>query len=226
MKIVSWNCAGALRNKVEHIDTLMADILVIQECENPATSTENFKSWSGNYLWIGESRNKGLGIFARNGNTINKLSWNGSYTINEFKNQNPSLSWNSEELHSFLPCIINEEVTLLGIWTKQAHAPNFRYIGQLWKYIQIHRPKLQSGKTILCGDLNSNTIWDELDRWWNHSDVVREFEDINIYSLYHKKSKERQGEETEKTFFMYRDLKRGYHIDYFFVSEDIIGKCV
>ena len=35
MKIVSWNCRGGFRNKIERIISLNADIYVIQESENP-----------------------------------------------------------------------------------------------------------------------------------------------------------------------------------------------
>lgn len=83
-------------------------------------------------------------------------------------------------------CKINKGITLLAVWLKQADAPNFSYIGQLWMYPQIHRKQLQSEKTIICGDLNSNAVWDESDRWWNQTDVVKE-PGIYFYSLYHKK---------------------------------------
>ena len=224
MKIISWNCNGALRKKTKYIDALNADILVIQECEDPSQSTKAYKDWSGDYLWIGESKNKGIGIFARNGNKIERLNWSGSYNIKEFNNKSPSLSWNSDDLQSFLPCKVNNEITLLGIWTKQANSTHFGYIGQFWKYIQIHRSKLSSNNLVLCGDLNSNSIWDEPDRWWNHSDVVKELEEIGIYSLYHSNSNEEQGQETQKTFFMYRHFDKSYHIDYFFVSRDLLDK--
>ena len=35
MKIISWNCNGALRNKYDFLTNLEWDILIIQECENP-----------------------------------------------------------------------------------------------------------------------------------------------------------------------------------------------
>ena len=38
MKFVSWNCAGAFREKFEEIIKEDADIYVIQECEDPAKS--------------------------------------------------------------------------------------------------------------------------------------------------------------------------------------------
>jgi len=83
---------------------------------------------------------------------------------------------------------------------------------------------ISDGKLILCGDLNSNTQWDEWDRWWNHSDVVRELADINIHSLYHKFTGEAQGKESTPTLFMHRKLEKPYHIDYAFISKNLSGQ--
>jgi hypothetical protein len=52
MKIVSWNCAGALRKKTKKLDELDADILVVQECENPSESTIEYKEWAGSFIWV------------------------------------------------------------------------------------------------------------------------------------------------------------------------------
>ena len=89
MKIVTWNCNGALRNKTEALDTLNADVYVIQECENPALSTSKFQEWAGDYLWVGTSKHKGLGIFPKKGNTVQACQWHGTFSHSGVINSNP-----------------------------------------------------------------------------------------------------------------------------------------
>lgn len=219
MKIITWNCNGALRKKHTELDKLCADILVILECEDPEESTKEYKNWAGCYLWKGESKNKGIGVFAKNGNTIEKIESNGEFKLSCINSKSPSLKWDTNSLRLFLPFTINNTIQALGVWTKGSDSQAFGYMGQFWKYLQIHKNDLSSNEQIILGDFNSNKIWDKEDRWWSHTDVVKELEDIDIKSLYHHKFNESQGEETTPTFFLHRKEEKPYHIDYVFVSK-------
>lgn len=209
MRIVSWNCNGALRKKYHLLDQIRADIYVIQECENPATSNDHdYQSWSDNYLWTGTSKNKGIGVFAREGIKLNLIDWSNSYQGHEVRN--------------FLSCRVNDSFDLLAVWLHQNNSPNFGYIGQFWKYLQINKEKMTN--TIIAGDFNSNVRWDQWDRWWNHSDVVRELNEIGIVSLYHRYFNEIQGRESKPTFYLHRSLVKPYHIDYCFAPKRMADK--
>ncbi|MFO1479975.1 MAG: endonuclease/exonuclease/phosphatase family protein [Turneriella sp.] len=203
MRIVTWNCGGALRNKLQQLQSLNADVYIVQECEDPAVAFEDqaYREFARNYLWTGDLHYKGLGIFTK-----------------------PELhlelnDWPTRGLKHFLSARINAEFDLVAMWAHKANSPTFGYIGQLWKYLQFHIDKMQN--VILAGDLNSNVRWDKWDRWWNHSDVVRELDEADIVSLYHLHRDVPQGSEPEPTFFLRKHADRGYHIDYIFASRPI-----
>ena len=205
MRIVSWNCNGALRKKLGVIKALEPDVCIIQECEDPArTSDSSYRAWAENYLWVGNNKNRGLGVFAKVGVSLEKASLDAG------------------PLELFLPCLVANRITVLAVWTRQANSPTFGYIGQLWKYLQLHREFLRKKEAILIGDLNSNRCWDVWDRWWNHSDVVKELKELGLESLYHSARGEAQGQESAPTFFMYRRVEKPYHIDHAFLSEGLL----
>jgi len=179
--------------------------MIIQECEDPGKSKDTFQHWAGNFLWIGENKNKGIGIFDRAGIGLE------------------ALPWKSDGLQSFLPCRVGNAFTLVAVWTKYANSPNFRYIGQLWKYLQMHKHSMAAIPVALIGDLNSNSCWDEWDRWWNQSDVVRELQEIGVTSIYHRFFQEAQGSESRPTLYHRRKVEKPYHVDYAFCTESLFS---
>lgn len=189
------------------LNEINADIIVIQECEDPdLTNDLKYKVFSRNHIWLGSNKNKGLGIFAKESLYIEKLHWSNIF--------------NNHEVKYFLPIQINNFLKLVAVWAHGADSPTFGYIGQLWKYLQINKDQIRD--TIFIGDFNSNRIWDSWDRWWNHTDVVEILRLENIESLYHSSFKELHGEESLKTFFMNRIEQKSYHIDYCFLPNKFI----
>lgn len=205
MKILTWNCNGAFRKKFENLLEFNADIHIIQECEDPSqTLHTEYIDWAQNHLWIGGNKNKGLGIFAGEHINLQSLDWSSTFI--------------DHTVSYFLPCLVNGDFQLVGVWAHQNNSPTFGYIGQVWKYLQVNKYKLK--KVLLAGDFNSNAIWDQWDRWWNHSDVVKELNELDVESLYHKHFQEEQGKESIPTFYFNRKLERPYHIDYVFGSRE------
>jgi exonuclease III len=205
MKLVSWNCNGAFRRKRQHLEALRADVLVIQECEDPARSEADFLEWAGTYLWRGPIKSKGIGIFARQGLQLAALPW-------------------AETGHGvFLPARVDNKLTIFGVWTQQGETYADAYIGQFWHYLQANRARLDD-TAVICGDFNSNSIWDRSSRKWNHSDCVRDLEELGFSSLYHSASGEPQGEESGPSFVQNRARHKPFHIDYAFVHGSRIDE--
>ena len=66
-------------------------------------------------------------------------------------------------------------MTLLGVWTRRTESYDFRYIGQLWKYLNLHAETLRTKTSIVMGDFNSNVIWDKRHAAVSHRSVVNSY---------------------------------------------------
>ena len=105
MRIITWNCNGAFRKKFHDLEQFQADILVIQECEDPNRSTDkNYKTWASNFIWSGENKNKGLGIFC-NSNVI--LSDN---------------NWPKNDTKHFISAKVNNDFDIIAVWNHYANS--------------------------------------------------------------------------------------------------------
>jgi Endonuclease/Exonuclease/phosphatase family len=201
LRIATWNCNGALRKKWQTLEPLDADVLVVQECEDPARSSDDaYLHWSGKYLWTGASKHKGIAVFVREGVTLERVPLD------------------LEQLRLFLPCLVNG-APLLAAWTMRSNSRTFGYIGQLWKFLETYKTFLDHPRGLLLGDLNSNVQWDFRDRWCNHSNVVRDLGELGLRSAYHQHLVLPQGNEPDPTFYLHRNLQKPYHIDYAFTGK-------
>lgn len=198
MKIVSWNCNGKFRERFKQILKLDADIYVIQECENPKNYINtDYNDFAKKYIWTDENKNRGLGIFVKDNINFNKNNWQ-SYC-----------------LRNFISININKEFDLVGVWACDPYIEEY----YIYQNININN---YNDNTIIIGDFNSNKIWDNTHNKRNHTKVVNELKNKNLISAYHYIFKEEQGEEKQKTFYLYRHLDKGYHIDYCFIRKNRI----
>lgn len=214
MKIVSWNCNGAFRNKYDFLTNLEWDILIIQECENPENvNNQKYHSLFKERIWIGDNKNKGLGIFSRD----KKINLDERYLklSTEFCKYGDS----AHELKYFLPIKI-DNYTIVGCWCHTGNDHMFRYIGQLWKYLLLNKTYIDS-KTLFIGDFNANKIWDYKHGWCDFSTVNKIFNEEKLYSFYHYFTKEKFSEEKTPTFYLHRDKLKPYHIDYSYGNLDL-----
>lgn len=175
---------------------------MVQECENPAVSSKEYRDWAGHHIWHGHDKNKGIGVFSRSGSSLAKLNW-------------LDLGF-----QLFAPSVVDDKFNLLAVWTK--NDDKFQYIGQLWNYLELHKDKLTQNPFVICGDFNSNKCWDKPSRNWNHSDLVAELTRLGATSVYHEHFRESHGEESHPTLFMQRNVKKPYHVDYAFVDRSLL----
>lgn len=205
MKIVTWNANMAFRNKKHRLLEHDPDILVIQECERP----DHAGTWNEfeDYEWVGENKNKGIGIYTRNG-----------YTLDRIHEDVPA--------RYFLPVSIPEvpPVTLLNVWAmNNTEQREKRYIGQLWTALQHY--DFVDEKTVIAGDINWNVRWDSSPAYGlvaDYTDVINELDNYGLCSAYHELTGEDYGEESEPTFFMRRKEDKPFHTDHVFLPRSLV----
>ena len=202
MRIISWNCCCKFREKYRLFDSLDADIMVIQECENPETSKQSdYRQFATNFIWDGDIQHKGIGVFVKQSIEVKRHHWD----------NNLGLKW-------FVPVSVDNDFTLLAVW---ACVP---YIEEHMMYLDAHFDKYDKDMVVI-GDLNSNPVFDKkkakrIAERKTHLDLADRLSSIGLCSAYHFTTNEKQGEEATPTFYMYRKTDEGYryHLDHCFVD--------
>lgn len=201
----------AFRKKASKIFELKPDILVLQECEHREKLESVFDKVDSVSIkgihWMGDNPHKGVGL-------INFTD----FEVKISKDYNPAFKY----IIPFKICL-DDPLDLFLVWAMPVKgSPTKSYVGQIWAALQHY--KFGKRSTIMLGDFNSHTQWDQQRKVGNHSDVVKFLSEQKIVSLYHKLQGIEHGDEEEATFFMYRNQAKPYHLDYCFLSTDLIDE--
>lgn len=198
MKIISWNCNGAFRKKVQLFSPYNADYYVIQECENPKKFPfpDDFITLY-RAVWTGLSDRRGLAVFVNHKHAISGI-------YSKF-----------QSIHDII-VLKSEQQTLLGVWT---HKPN--YIEDLYDFT-VNYGNILNQNTIIVGDFNSNSIWDKSHGAKSHSCVVENLREKGLSSVWHTLNREVHGNESVATLFFHKNLNQPFHIDYCFAHKNIM----
>ncbi len=203
MRIASWNSCMAFRKKWEYLYSFAPDVMVVPEAEEPARLPAELLERYPYALWVGDIPFKGLLVMAH-----------ADYPLSVMDAHNPQ--------HRYvLPVAIGgqDPLNLLAIWTQRDKRT---YSEHLWHALHDYEPLLD-GRSVVIGDFNANTIWDaDHRRDVSHTQNVEWLNSHGLESAYHHLSGEAQGAETTATHAFRRNPESLFHIDYAFVSENLV----
>ena len=196
----------ALAKKCELLYGLRPDVAVIPECSREsmlACEREGFHT-----RWWGENKHKGLGVLAAKPWSLEDV-----YR----RRRQPRQRW-------IAPVRVRgpRDFLLLAVWAcPVGTVRENNYVGQTYEAIVRHpRWFCADTPTVICGDFNSNVIFDAGRKKRKHSAIVRLLGDRGAVSAYHAFFAEEQGKETRPTHYLLFREQRPFHLDYIFVPKE------
>jgi exodeoxyribonuclease-3 len=192
MRIVSWNCyRGECRTRASQLESLRPDIVVLQECAQPAVIDHRC-------VWFGNHPSQGVGVIA-----------NGPWTVRSGAIA-PSVS------DSVYPVSGPASMHLLAVWAM----PRPTYVRAILEALDYYSEFLLSAPSLIIGDFNSHPRWDHSDSKANHSMLERRLKrEFGLVSAFHTYA-DRTGNLVEPATHYWRWREdRPFHIDYCFFPE-------
>ena len=210
LRIVSWNCAGALQRKWPYLLELQPDIAVEPEACNPQRLgyPPPVPGEPGQSDWIGRLQHKGLAAFSF-----------GEWKLTRHPQRDERLEW-------ILPLIVTgpTDFTLIGVWSMNHRAsqpvPQGLPRSQPLAAAELYDFEKERGRLVVVGDFNSASQWDTPKRP-NFANLIKCCSEVGLSSAYHRLNDEPFGAETKPTHW-WRDRKIDgprYHIDYAFIPD-------
>ena len=199
----------ALHRKFAAVGKLQPDVAIISECAEPKRlmARAELAGLTGDPVWIGDNRDKGLAVFTFNG-----------YAATLADPFYPTLR-HVAPVHISGPM----ECNLLAVWAQNAGGDVNRkhQLGPLRRALSKYRRFLTERGSIVAGYFNNNVVWHRPGWRINHASAVASLAKLGLVSAYHALRGEQQGAESAPTLY-WRDRKKDgptYHIDYIFIPS-------
>ena len=190
--------------KREALYALKPDVAVIPECSENAASLCTNDGYSA--CWWGDKKHKGLAVIAAKPWTLKA-------------GRPPTQRW-------IAPVMVSGAANflLLAVWACPiGGVRELNYVGQVFEAIKRHHYWFSRDlPTILCGDFNSNAIFDHGRKTKTHTAVVTMLRERKISSAYHAFFSEQHGKEKRPTYYFWHRRARPFHLDYVFVPDQWI----
>ena len=205
-RIISWNCGGGFHRKAHRITELEPDIAVLQE-----VMEKDALAMGPEYKvdWTGRTNKKGLLIATRRG-------WNLQI---QAKTQ-------ANHLVQFAASQDTKLIIGTGVWSVPPGARNYTktVCDGLDELTRLSCPP--EAMRIILGDFNASPVFDKSDTRANQfSRILDRMDTLSLDSLWHSKTGEDIGDESQPTLYMQYNANKPYHIDYIF-GCDKAGKAL
>lgn len=199
MRLVSWNCyRGECRQRAAQLNSFRPDLVVLQECGEPASAADR------QCVWFGSRSIQGVGVVAR-----------GDWSV-ERGPVDPAVD-------SVYPVRVSGPVEfhLLAVWAQKRPT----YVRAVLDGLARYREFLTAAPTVVVGDFNSHPRWDADAPEANHTvlaDLLRR--DFGLVSAYHAAASRSGVAAEEATLYWRWQEGQPFHIDYCFIPESWVAR--
>ncbi|MGO4890396.1 hypothetical protein ACJ2A9_21830 [Anaerobacillus sp. MEB173] len=206
IKLISWNCSRGLltKEKYKKLQEFSPDIAIIQESPEPSKFNDDF-----NYddaKWIGKEGGIGLCV----------ISFSDDYKLTVLDDE-IKYEW-------IVPIKVTgkADFVMIAVWTKRVSGYS-SYGHLLYTAIEEYKILLNNSKVIIIGDFNvDKNLKASYSGIQGFNQFIALFNKYGLKSCYHHFYNEEFGLESKPTYFHQRKLEKPFHIDYCFVSKDIL----
>ena len=217
MRLISWNCKMAFRNKAPAIMRLCPDVLVIPECECPEKLQQStiheatlfsdalLKLDDEHCVWVGKNPDKGLGVFAFGTYSLQRLP----YDLAKGPIWCAPVHVRRDGLEAF---------DLIAVWSFYGADSRNRNQNPMVHALEDFAPLFISMHLVVAGDFNSPINFEEKGPG-GFQTTNRELEGRGLVNAYNTATGELLGQESQPTYYHWHGKMHTHHIDHVYVPK-------